>query len=170
MIPVKNRIRTIAISGVFAALVFIGTELRIPTAIGYINLGDAVILISSFLIGPLAAFPAAIGSALGDLVAGYPVYIFPTFIIKGLMGLTAGFVLKSDGEKKINLIRRILAGLAAEIIMVAGYFGAEVILYGISAAAGSVPFNLVQGFVAIAVSLPLSYTLLPRLKKLAAIK
>ena len=136
MIPVKNRIRTIAISGVFAALVFIGTELRIPTAIGYIKpgrRGDTHIIVSHRTV---SGIPGGDRFCPGDLVAGYPVYIFPTFIIKGLMGLTAGFVLKSDGEKKINLIRRILAGLAAEIIMVAGYFGAEVILYGISAAAG----------------------------------
>ncbi len=69
----KSNLRLIAICGIFAALVFIGTELRIPTAIGYMNLGDAVILVASYFIGPSAFFPAAIGSALGDLIAGYPV-------------------------------------------------------------------------------------------------
>ena len=44
----KQSLRLIAICGIFAAFVFIGTELRIPTAIGYMNLGDAVILQSLF--------------------------------------------------------------------------------------------------------------------------
>lgn len=62
----KSHLRLIALCGIFAALVFIGTELKIPTAIG---------------------------SALGDLIAGYPMYIAPTFIIKGLMGLVVAIVI-----------------------------------------------------------------------------
>lgn len=89
----KSHLRLIALCVIFAALVFIGTELKIPTAIGYMNLGDGVILIASYFIGPAAFSPAAIGSALGDLIAGYPMYIAPTFIIKGLMGLVAAIVI-----------------------------------------------------------------------------
>ena len=87
-----SNLRIIAECGIFAALVFIGTELRIPTALGFMNLGDGVILIASYFIGPAAFFSAAIGSALGDLIAGYPVYIAPTFVIKGLMGLVAALI------------------------------------------------------------------------------
>ena len=57
----KNNLKLIAYAGVLAALVFVGTELHIPTAIGYINLGDLVILLSSYILGPLALLPAAIG-------------------------------------------------------------------------------------------------------------
>ena len=46
----KSNLRLIALCGIFAALVFIGTELKIPTAIGYMNLGDGVILISSYFL------------------------------------------------------------------------------------------------------------------------
>ena len=60
----KNNLKTIAYAGVLAALVFVGTELHIPTAIGYINLGDLVILLSSYILGPLALLPAAIGSPI----------------------------------------------------------------------------------------------------------
>ena len=94
----KKNLKLIAICGIFAAFVFIGTELRIPTAIGYMNLGDAVILMASYFIGPAAFFPAAIGSALGDLIAGYPVYIAPTFVIKGLMGLVAALIMSRSHE------------------------------------------------------------------------
>ena len=42
----KNNLKKIAYAGVLAALVFVGTELHIPTAIGHINLGDLVILVA----------------------------------------------------------------------------------------------------------------------------
>ncbi|WP_051688941.1 ECF transporter S component [Butyrivibrio sp. AE2032] len=164
----KNRsgsnLRIIAECGILAALVFIGTELRIPTALGFINLGDGVILIASYFIGPAAFFPAAIGSALGDLIAGYPVYIAPTFIIKGLMGLTAALIMKHAKGKSIrDILLRILAGIAAELIMAGGYFAFETMMYGMEAALGSVVFNLIQGGVAILLAIPL--TCMIRLKK-----
>ena len=64
----KKTLRLIAFCGITAAFVFLGTQLRIPTAIGYINLGDAVILIASYIIGPAAFFPAAIGSVLSSAI------------------------------------------------------------------------------------------------------
>ena len=148
-------LKRLAFAGVAAAFVFIATELHIPTAIGYINLGDAVILLSSFVLGPFAFFPAAIGSALGDLLAGYAQYIVPTFIIKGLMGLVAGFILKSGNT---GIVRKLLAGVIAEIIMIAGYFGFEALpfMYGVAAAAGSLGFNAIQGIAAIVIFLPAS--------------
>ena len=42
----RNTLKKIAYAGVLASLVFAGTELHIPTAIGHINLGDLVILVS----------------------------------------------------------------------------------------------------------------------------
>lgn len=162
----KSNLRLIALCGIFAALVFIGTELKIPTAIGYMNLGDGVILIASYFLGPAAFFPAAIGSALGDLIAGYPVYIAPTFVIKGLMGLTAAIIMaKSHGKKAAGFILRLLAGIAAELIMVGGYFVFEMFMYGQEAAAGSVVFNLIQAGVAIVIAIPMTYAIRIRKQK-----
>jgi len=160
----KNHLRVIALCGIFAALVFIGTELKIPTAIGYMNLGDGVILIASYFIGPAAFFPAAIGSALGDLIAGYPVYIAPTFVIKGLMGLVAALIMKqSHGKKAAGLVLRLVAGIIAELIMVGGYFAFEMLMYGAEAALGSVAFNFIQAGAAIVIAIPLTYAI--RIKK-----
>ena len=111
----RTGLRLIAECGILAALVFTGTELRIPTALGYINLGDGVILLASYFIGPAAFFPAAIGSALGDLIAGYPVYIAPTFVIKGLMGLVAGLIMRHP-EHRPHIVKRLIAGILAELI------------------------------------------------------
>jgi uncharacterized membrane protein len=162
----RSKLRIIAECGILAALVFIGTELRIPTALGFINLGDGVILIASYFIGPAAFFPAAIGSALGDLIAGYPVYIAPTFIIKGLMGLVAALIMsRATSKNAVNILVRAGAGVIAELIMVGGYFAFESVMYGVEAALGSVAFNLIQGAVAIVLAIPLTFMIRIRTNK-----
>ena len=156
----RSNLNVIALCGVFAALIFIGTELKIPTAIGYMNLGDAVILVASYFIGPAAFFPAAIGSALGDLIAGYPVYIAPTFVIKGLMGLVAALIMRrSHTGNFAGILLRVMAGVAAELIMVLGYFVFEIFMYGKEAAIGSLAFNFIQAGAALAISIPLTYAI-----------
>ena len=58
--PMENRntakeiTRKVALAGVFAALVFVATELHVPTALGYIHLGDGVILYAGYASGPAA--------------------------------------------------------------------------------------------------------------------
>ena len=155
-------LKRLAFAGVAAAFVFIGTQLRIPTAIGYINLGDAVILLSSFLMGPFAFFPSAIGSALGDLLAGYAQYVIPTFLIKGLMGYVAGLYIR---KVKLTVPKKILIGVVAETIMIAGYFIFESMpfMYGWQAAAGSLVFNMIQGIAAIVIFVPV--TSIPAVKR-----
>ncbi|MBO6193119.1 MAG: ECF transporter S component [Clostridiales bacterium] len=157
-----KRLRKIAFCGVAAAFVFVATQIRVPTAIGYINLGDAVILISSFILGPIAFFPAAIGSALSDLIAGYAQYIIPTFLIKGLMGFAAGAYLS---KVKVTAVKKILIGVIAEIIMIAGYFIFESLpfMYGWQAAAGSLFFNAIQGIAAVVIFVPV--TSIPAIRK-----
>ena len=155
----KNNLKKIAYAGVLAALVFVGTELHIPTAIGHINLGDLVILLSSYILGPFAFFPAAIGSTLADLLAGYPQYAVATFLIKGIMGLVAGLLLKRNREGKVSLVRKLSVSTLAELIMIAGYFAFESLpfMYGVEAAAGSLIPNGIQASAAIVGAVPLMY-------------
>ena len=156
----RSKLRLTALCGIFAALVFIGTQIRIPTAIGYINLGDGVILIASYFIGPAAFFPGAIGSALSDLIAGYPMYIAPSFLIKGRMGLVAALRMNgSHGKKALAFVIRLAACLGAELIMVGGYFVFEALYYDFAAAAGAVVFNLIQAGAAIVIAIPLTYAI-----------
>ncbi len=155
----RNNIKKIAYAGVLAALVFAGTELHIPTAIGHINLGDLVILVSAYVLGSFAFIPAAIGSTLADLLAGYPQYAVATFIIKGVMGLVAGLLLKRNKEGKTSLGRKLYASFITELIMIAGYFAFESLpfMYGIAAAAGSLIPNGIQASAAIVGAVPLMY-------------
>ena len=155
----KKNLRKIAYAGVLAGLIFVGTELHIPTAIGHINLGDLVILVSAYILGPFAFVPAAIGSTLADLLAGYPQYAVATFLIKGIMGLVAGLLLKRNKEGKVSLGRKLTASFIAEVIMIAGYFAFESLpfMYGVAAAAGSIIPNGIQASAAIVGAVPLMY-------------
>ena len=155
----KKNLRKIAYAGVLAGLIFVGTELHIPTAIGHINLGDLVILVSAYILGPFAFVPAAIGSTLADLLAGYPQYAVATFLIKGIMGFVAGALLKRNKEGRVSLGRKLSASFIAEIIMVAGYFAFESLpfMYGVAAALGSVIPNGIQASAAIVGAVPLMY-------------
>jgi len=148
----RETLMRIALSGIFAACIILATQLRVPTGIGYANLGDGVILFAASLLGPMAFFPTAIGSGLADLLAGYPIYIPATFLIKGLMGLAAGYILRSE---YLSLLRKITAFVLAELIMIAGYFAYESLpfMYGMKAAAGSVIPNLAQAAVGIVLAL-----------------
>ena len=103
--------------------------------------------------------PAAIGSTLADLLAGYPQYAVATFIIKGVMGLVAGILLKRNAEGKTHLVRKISVSLVTELIMIAGYFAFESLpfMYGVEAALGSVIPNGIQASAAVVGAVPLMY-------------
>ena len=136
----------------FAALVFAATWIAIPLPIGNINLGDGVLLLAAWMLGgPWAALAASVGATLTDLMGGYAIYAPATFLIKGLMVWVAILVLKALEKLKIHTAaRRVLSGLAAELVMIVGYFVYEALLIGLGwGALMSIPFNAVQGAVAI---------------------
>lgn len=148
----KNTTQKIVMAALLAALCCVATMLiRIPSPFrGYINLGDCIVLLSGFLLPPVYGFLAAgIGSALADLFAGYVVYAPVTFVIKGIMALVAYFGVKLLSKKLPDLPSKILAGIVAELIMVAGYFVFEGCLYGFIPSAVNILPNAVQGAVGI---------------------
>lgn len=139
-------IRKLVMTGLLAALTCVATMvIRIPTPTGgYVNLGDTIVLLSAFLLGPvLGMIAGGVGSALSDFLAGYMAWVPATLIIKGLMGLAAGLLYQKQGHSKGGIL---LSGLPAECIMVLGYFGFEAALLGqgLGAAVG-IPANIVQG-------------------------
>lgn len=139
-----NKLVRLIFTGLFTALVCVATMvIKIPTPTnGYVNLGDALVLISGWMLGPAYGFFAAgVGSALADLISGYGSYVAGTFVIKGAMGLVAALMMR--GERAMS---RVAGGILAEVIMVGGYFLYESMLLGYGlAAAASIPGNAVQG-------------------------
>ena len=143
----NTKIRRLTAGGMLAALVAVFTAyVSVPIAGGYFHPGDAMIALSAIVLGPYAAIPAAIGSGLADLLAGYTIYAPFTFVIKGLVGLVAGFGCASG---KMNL-RSVGALVLAGVVIPAGYFATDCILYGAATAIASLTWNLLQMIVCIA--------------------
>jgi uncharacterized membrane protein len=151
----NNNTKKLVFSALMAAIVCVATMIiKIPIAAtgGYINLGDGMVILSGVILGPVyGALAAGIGSALADLISGYLIYAPATFLIKGVMALVVGLIIKKAIDKKSGAV--ILAGVIAEIIMVAGYFVFEATFmgYGLGAAA-AIPGNAIQGVAGIVIS------------------
>lgn len=137
------KIRRMTRSGLLAAVVALMTamiRIPVPATGGYVHPGDAAIFFAAYLLGPSAFVPAALGSALADILGGYAVYAVPTALIKGAMGWLAGRMIR-DKRAAVNVLVLILC----ELIMVIGYFAFEWAMYGAGAAVGAVIPNLIQG-------------------------
>lgn len=120
---------------------------KIPSPLkGYINLGDCMVLLAGFVLPPVFSFLAAgIGSALADVFSGYFVYAPATFVIKGLVALTAFYLFKVLSKKTKEEIAAIVSGVAAEAVMVLGYYIFEGFMYGFGASAVNILPNALQG-------------------------
>ncbi|MFO7637658.1 MAG: ECF transporter S component [Clostridia bacterium] len=147
----KNNTRTITLTAMFMALVFLATRfLSFPGPIppGYINLGDSVIIVCAVMLGSKSAmFAGAFGSALADLLYPGGIIFAPfTFVVKGLEGYIVGKIADRKSVKRI-----ILAAVIGVTVMVAGYFASEWLIlplfdktFGMAFAIAELPFNGVQ--------------------------
>lgn len=167
-----DKLIRLVLAAVFAALTCVATmmiHIPMPATNGYINLGDGMVLLSAFLLGPVYGMAAGgLGSMLADVLLGYASYAPGTLIIKGLMALCAALIMTALRDKtKAGVI---VGALVGEIIMVFGYFAYESTLLGYGlAAAASIPGNAIQGAAGMIVSI-LVYQVLrivPSIKKLS---
>lgn len=143
--------KKVILTGVITALVTVVTRvIQIPTPLtgGYINLGDIIIIFSGFYLGSrTGAFVGGIGSAMADILSGYPFY-FLTLIIKGLEGAMAGlpiFSYREDMSDAENETRLFSAGICATLLMISGYFLMYMFVTGIAKAISSLIPNIIQG-------------------------
>ncbi|NLW43417.1 MAG: ECF transporter S component [Tissierellia bacterium] len=129
------------------ALTVLATMLvTVPTIAtqGYINLGDAIVLLSGMILGPGGGFVVGgLGSALADIILGYSYYAPFTLVIKGIEGALGVFLFRKILKEKNMSIPLVVAG----IWMAIGYLLAEILLYDFPAAIASFPGNLLQGIV-----------------------
>ena len=152
-----EKLQKMVLSALFAALVYVATNIiHIPTpgTNGYLNLGDCMILLGAFLLGPwYGAAAAGVGSMLGDLLLGYVSYAPGTLLIKGLMAVLAALLFRALREKIGRTAASVVGGFIAELWMVVGYFVYEsaVLGYGLAAAAG-MPGNALQGVAGLVLS------------------
>lgn len=152
--------RAVVLTALLAALTCAATmALPIPAPTGgYINPGDAVVLLGSYLLGPVyGALAAGIGAALADALAGYLVYAPATLIIKALTAMTAARLYKKLCRRGWTVA---VCGSAGEAVMVAGYWLYDALLLKSPAGgAAGIPGNLIQAAFGVAVSTLLALSL-----------
>ena len=149
---INKNIKNITMAAMFVALNCIATMIiKIPSPFkGYVNLGDCVVILSGLMMPPAYGFfSAGIGVALADVFSGYTIYAPATFIIKGLMALFVNLSFNYLKGKTKVMYAKIIVMFFAEIIMIAGYFLFESVLYGVVPSLINIPINGVQAIFAV---------------------
>ena len=147
----KTITKNITFAALLSAIAYLLTAFAaIPYAggAGYLNFGDAVIIFSSMILGPWwGALVGAIAGSLADLSAGYISFALFTLVAKACEAIIAGLFFKYI-KNNLKYIGTILGAL----FMVATYFVAYLILYGVGGLISSA-FDLIQDTVGVVFSI-----------------
>lgn len=140
----SEKIRRLTLGGMMAAIIAVFTAyVSCPIPGGYFHPGDAMIALCAVVLGPYAAIPAAIGSMLADLLVGYQQYAVFTFLIKGLIGLLAGW---GCARGTLNL-RSVTTLIIAALALPAGYAAADICIGDMALVIADLPWNCLQAAV-----------------------
>ncbi|MHA2358698.1 MAG: ECF transporter S component [Candidatus Thorarchaeota archaeon] len=160
----KNSAVNLALLAIMTALATIMTlviQIPYPGTSGYFNFGDTMVMLGGLLLGPVGGFFAGgVGSALADVISGWTFYAPITLVVKGLEGMAVGYLgSRVMGSARVNKLD-ILAVIVGAVIMLTGYFIAQVFLFGLAAAIGElVTVNLAQVVIGGAVTLLIGPTI-----------
>ena len=147
---------SLLVSLVFVATLLLNIKLPIAANGGLIHLGTAMLFIVSILFGPKkGAVAGAVGMGLFDLFGGWIMWAPITIITRGIQGYIVGKIAWSNGRRGTSFAYNLLAMLVSVPITVAGYYIGESILYqSFIIPLASIPGDLVQCAVGIAVAIP----------------
>ena len=155
--------KKIAVNGLSIAIVCLSTMvIQIPIPLGYCHLGNCCIILISFLFSwETGLIAGGVGSMLADVLTGFPMWAFPTLIIKSLMGYAIAVIAKKKGEKgKMTSPKTAVASVVGIIIMVVGYDVAGSILYGsVATGLAQTPGLVMEGIVGIVLFYALGFVL-----------
>mgnify|MGYP005764326299 CR=1 FL=1 len=151
----SQRTRMVVMTAAFAALACVATMVvKVPSPTGgYMNLGDTVVLLGGYLLGPAwGALAGSIGPALADVLLGAPLYAPATLVIKAGMAALAAVCWQTFGRGH-GPLGLVACGIVGELPMVLGYWLYDALLMGsLTGAAAGIPSNLVQAAFGIAAS------------------
>ena len=155
----------LSLAAVMSAFVAVATLLvRVPNPMGgYFNLGDVAIFIVALTFNPvIGGVAGGVGSAIADMI-GFPVFVIPTLLVKGLEGFLAGMI-----SNKKTPLRDMLAVLVGGGEMILGYFLIELIFlqWGLGGALGEVPGNVGQIIIGAVLGIPIAYVVRRRLPEI----
>ena len=155
---------TAALMAAMTCIVTMILPIRIPYGGGgYIHPGDAFVLLSGIILGPIyGGLAAGVGSMIADLLSGFPQYAIATFIIKLFAAMLGAYSYRHIRERSV-----VVAGIFGGIVVTLGYFIYDSFLYSSFATALiNVPFNLLQNVMGIVIA----SIILPLLIKVPQIK
>ena len=159
-------IKRLAAAGVLAAgtvLLTVFASVPMPGGQGYINLGDAGVLLTAYMLGGGWGFLCAgLACALADVLLGWSVYAPASFVIKGCVALLAGFCFNRCRGKG----RSFFVYPAAMLVPI-GYGLYEMLLFGVPVALANLLPNAFQGLIGAAIAQGLIAALPKRLALLA---
>lgn len=144
----QNSVVNLALLAIFTALTTILTltiRIPFPATGGYFNFGDAMVMLGGLLLGPVGGFfVGGIGSAIADMI-GFPIFAPITLVVKGLEGMAVGYIASGvRGSTKVNRLD-IIAVFVGALIMLVGYFIAELLMFDLAVAIGElVAINWLQ--------------------------
>ncbi|TXT57282.1 MAG: putative membrane protein [Promethearchaeota archaeon] len=154
----------ISLIAIFSALICVLTffiVIPVPVTQGFINIGDAGVMIAGILFGPIiGGFAGGIGSMLGDIILGYNLYAPGTLVIKGLEGFLVGLI--ADPKRSIKKVdfRDVAGVVIGGLIMVFGYLVYEIFIFGVPAALYEFFLNgLIQFTIGVSVSLLFAFSI-----------
>lgn len=133
-----KRLVVYAMLTAIVALLTLFASIPLPVGDGgaYLNAGDAAVYASAYILGPVGgAVVSGLGSAIADVLHGSVIYAPVTLVIKAVMALICGALLKK--------LRRV-PPFAAGLVMPVGYFAYEAALYGAETALFGLWTNLIQ--------------------------
>ena len=96
------------------------------------------------------AIAGGIGAGLADFIGGYGVWVLPTMICKGLMGLVMGTLIEKRAFGLKGRMLWILSACLGGLIQGIGYVFAWALLFGKAAGIAAVPgliFQAVSGII-----------------------
>lgn len=134
-----QRTRMVVMAAAFAALACVATMVvKVPSPTGgYMNLGDTVVLLGGYLLGPAwGALAGSIGPALADVLLGSPIYAPATLVIKAGMAALAAACHQAFGKGR-GPLGLAACGIMGELPMVVGYWLYDALLLGSAAGAAA---------------------------------
>lgn len=141
---------SLSLVGIFSGLICILTmiiSIPIPATQGFINIGDAGVMITGLLFGPIiGGIAGGVGSSLADVFLGYTIYAPATLLIKGLEGFVVGLIANPKKQNSRINHRDIISVITGGLLMTYGYFLYEIFLFGIPGAVYELLLNGVIQF------------------------
>jgi uncharacterized membrane protein len=129
--------------GLTISVTVITLFIRIPLpSKGYFNFGDIAVVFSGLLLGSRGGMIAGgIGSALADIIGGFPAFAPLTLVAKGLEGLFCGMA-----KNRKPLLKYFFLSLGVTMMAIIYFTGFSLIKFygGIGLAVSELPFNLIQ--------------------------